>query len=644
MTPGKDRSGRWHPFGQSLHAAPIPPAFRCLDPNFLPPPKLPAADQLEHPPTETMLQQQQPQQYRDFLALQKNNFSAHRASKRASNKQNLRPAAPATTDCSPPLPELTVPLGEEDDLFDFNEQNALSFVRACQELLASSPSSEASAADMMTTPLNGYHHEFCPVKQQKEPQQSKPPKEASHFSPPKQQYQQQPKGNAGFKAVPSKRSPPPTPSSRSPSSSSSAIASTKKKEPMERCRESLIEKLKKLQRMQILRHSFSPFDACSNFEILEFYGDSVLYERISFFIMQTRRFMSPHLLTRLRCSVINNKNLARCFDSLDLHLLLLRDGMPSYMTLSGSSSFSESDSSSGENGGGFFLPLKTKADVIEAVIGELAEAIANPSKYADQQYLIQAVLDEFLAYISYMGEQYYFSLENAKESERAPSSSSSSQLPQQQPQNGAKSQPMPATPKNGSSNSSRHGKRSPPAASMPSALPTPQHHTTTSTTSFVQKQRSSSFTHHHQLPDGGNNDSRNSTSQPQRLDAVSQQQPRPVRKLFLFKDGAGSQGLTTPPPVSSSSSSPPFSPSHFVSSYSATNGLSDLLASASLVSSPSSSLLPSLSSSSEPSPSSSSERYSSPSFASSFLDPEETFAHARTTALFAGRNISEFEQ
>lgn len=38
-------------------------------------------------------------------------------------------------------------------------------------------------------------------------------------------------------------------------------------------------------------------NAGSDFEILEFYGDSVLYERISSFLIQTRRFMSPHLMT-----------------------------------------------------------------------------------------------------------------------------------------------------------------------------------------------------------------------------------------------------------------------------------------------------------------------------------------------------------
>jgi len=36
------------------------------------------------------------------------------------------------------------------------------------------------------------------------------------------------------------------------------------------------------------------------FEMLEFYGDAVLQERVSKFIVQTRRFMNPQLMSTLR--------------------------------------------------------------------------------------------------------------------------------------------------------------------------------------------------------------------------------------------------------------------------------------------------------------------------------------------------------
>jgi dsRNA-specific ribonuclease len=71
----------------------------------------------------------------------------------------------------------------------------------------------------------------------------------------------------------------------------------------------------------------------------------VLYEKISSFIMQTRRFMNPHLMTTLRSFIIKNQNLALVFDTLALHTLFSYDPRE----------------------------FKEKADIVEAMIGEMAE-------------------------------------------------------------------------------------------------------------------------------------------------------------------------------------------------------------------------------------------------------------------------------
>jgi len=85
--------------------------------------------------------------------------------------------------------------------------------------------------------------------------------------------------------------------------------------------------------------------------------------------------MSPHLLTQLRCAVIQNKNLAHVFDDLGLAALLSDPTQP--------------------------LLLKGKADVVEALIGELSESCNHVGNV--NAALIRGVLDELLAYICYTG-------------------------------------------------------------------------------------------------------------------------------------------------------------------------------------------------------------------------------------------------
>ena len=111
----------------------------------------------------------------------------------------------------------------------------------------------------------------------------------------------------------------------------------------------------------------------NEFEVLEFYGDACLYQTISQYIMTTRRFMNPHLMTQLRMSCIKNVNLAVVFDLLHLDQLLRVQGA---------------------------MPVKDKADIVEAIIGELAE---------DEEET--ATLNEITAYIAYVGEKAFVHLQ-----------------------------------------------------------------------------------------------------------------------------------------------------------------------------------------------------------------------------------------
>eukprot|EP01121_Diplochlamys_sp_Union-15-3_P004737 TRINITY_DN14943_c0_g1_i1.p1 TRINITY_DN14943_c0_g1~~TRINITY_DN14943_c0_g1_i1.p1 ORF type:complete len:349 (-),score=53.55 TRINITY_DN14943_c0_g1_i1:207-1253(-) len=147
----------------------------------------------------------------------------------------------------------------------------------------------------------------------------------------------------------------------------------------EKCRGTLLQKLQQLKAFRVLNESLRVDDDSTAFEVLEFYGDSFLLERISSFIMQTRRFMNPHLMTVLRSSIVQNKNLAVVFDNLNLGQLLPPETSP--------------------------LTLKRKADVVEAIIGELAEAAPKDDSNSSQ---ISNCLQELLAYICYTGDQAYF--------------------------------------------------------------------------------------------------------------------------------------------------------------------------------------------------------------------------------------------
>eukprot|EP01117_Protostelium_nocturnum_P019866 TRINITY_DN8715_c0_g1_i1.p1 TRINITY_DN8715_c0_g1~~TRINITY_DN8715_c0_g1_i1.p1 ORF type:complete len:304 (+),score=97.58 TRINITY_DN8715_c0_g1_i1:118-1029(+) len=131
-----------------------------------------------------------------------------------------------------------------------------------------------------------------------------------------------------------------------------------------------------------LSQSLAPNDSISEFQILEFYGDAVLNQRVSLFLMQTRRFMGPGGLTRLRSECVCNVNLARVYDKLRIGELMSEECHPK---------------PSG---------VKDKADVMEAIIGELSESAtkAELHKYHDE---IDRTISALLNFISYVGERSY---------------------------------------------------------------------------------------------------------------------------------------------------------------------------------------------------------------------------------------------
>jgi len=140
----------------------------------------------------------------------------------------------------------------------------------------------------------------------------------------------------------------------------------------EKCQQRLLQTLLELKKQNVLRRCLRL--ESNEFEVLEFYGDAYLYERVSYFIMTTRRFMDPNLMTKLRTSCIKNANLALVFEQLKLFELLLEPAPVD-------------------------LLLKTKADILEAIIGELAEDGSSGS---------EDLLSALIAYIAYMGEKEYF--------------------------------------------------------------------------------------------------------------------------------------------------------------------------------------------------------------------------------------------
>jgi len=77
------------------------------------------------------------------------------------------------------------------------------------------------------------------------------------------------------------------------------------------------------------------------------------------------------MMTQLRSAIVKNSNLARVFDVLDLGQLFDKPVDPSFFT------------------------LKNKADVVEAMVGELEERGNDHRK----------VFEEFLSYICYLGEK-----------------------------------------------------------------------------------------------------------------------------------------------------------------------------------------------------------------------------------------------
>lgn len=153
---------------------------------------------------------------------------------------------------------------------------------------------------------------------------------------------------------------------------------------LQSCKNVLLKKLETLKEVGVLKHSVAQHNGKEKetFELLEFYGDSYLYHAISKMLAQTKRFMSPHLLTQIRISTVSNQTLARVFDSLGLNTLIKSDDLGTKIT------------------------TKQKGDIVESIIGELAEAFHNPSglKLFSIIEKSRETLDELISFILYTGE------------------------------------------------------------------------------------------------------------------------------------------------------------------------------------------------------------------------------------------------
>lgn len=140
--------------------------------------------------------------------------------------------------------------------------------------------------------------------------------------------------------------------------------------------------LKYLKKNNILDQSLyvyeNPLD--DSFQVFEFYGDSVLLQKVSQLLISTRRFCSPHLLTVMRTHIVRNKNLSIVYESLNVEALISKP----------------------------ITDQKEKADVIEAIIGEIAMAIESKDLGDMLLKFCEKTLDNLISFIYYTGEADYF--------------------------------------------------------------------------------------------------------------------------------------------------------------------------------------------------------------------------------------------
>jgi hypothetical protein len=152
---------------------------------------------------------------------------------------------------------------------------------------------------------------------------------------------------------------------------------------LERSKSSLANKISKLTSLGVLKETFSlelklsdpiVVENSNKFETNEFYGDAVLELKISKFLIETRAFSSPHLLSQMRMEI----------DSLHL-----------------------SDFSKSKLNYGAYLTYKQKADIVESLIGELA--IAIDKRLSDGIHVLCTdLMDELIAFIYYAGETRFY--------------------------------------------------------------------------------------------------------------------------------------------------------------------------------------------------------------------------------------------
>jgi dsRNA-specific ribonuclease len=145
----------------------------------------------------------------------------------------------------------------------------------------------------------------------------------------------------------------------------------------------VLERLKLLHDIAILDQSLGGHSQKLAFQRSEFFGDSVLEYYVYITLYRTKTFAPGSLLAAMRTFMVTNRNLADVFDALRLQYMLPWK------------SFDQND-------------LKQKADVVEAIIGELESRLSEAGRTPTQARLIEETRDILVSFIMYFGERYMY--------------------------------------------------------------------------------------------------------------------------------------------------------------------------------------------------------------------------------------------
>eukprot|EP01095_Lingulamoeba_sp_RSL-Kostka_P006510 TRINITY_DN2048_c1_g1_i1.p1 TRINITY_DN2048_c1_g1~~TRINITY_DN2048_c1_g1_i1.p1 ORF type:complete len:247 (-),score=39.00 TRINITY_DN2048_c1_g1_i1:148-888(-) len=136
----------------------------------------------------------------------------------------------------------------------------------------------------------------------------------------------------------------------------------------------LFNSLKELKNNNVLIECFNPLDN-REFERLEFLGDSVLNYEVSLSLFRSYSCYDQHFLTKERAIIVSNNNLRAVFDDLKLEELCIG-----------------------------LIEGKRKADVIEAILGEIRECIMSSYNYRVIPQL-EKISKKLISYVKFTSEK-----------------------------------------------------------------------------------------------------------------------------------------------------------------------------------------------------------------------------------------------